>query len=190
MALVLMCACKPQTREQIAQKMGDAMKQQVEKSANDRIKKMLQGILENPDTYRAISTDMSYVMNNMIIYDSEAFTALRDLDRSIQDFRKTYGNDTTSQAARNEREAMQSMVGVVVDKINQIKQRPVEFEGIDAFHKFSVEDKHKRRIERGYHFVIHKNNRITLLCDHEELQRVQAFTEQLLTQGVKVIQNE
>ena len=187
---VLVCGCKPQSREQIAEKLGLAMKAKVEKNVNERIKKMLDGMLEHPDSYQPISTDMSLVMNNMIVYDSQAFVALRDLDNSIAKFRKEFGRDTVSQAARTELEAMQAMAGVVCDKLNAIAQRPVEFEAIDAYHQFYAKDKLNRKLRRGYHFIIHKDNRITLLCDHEQLLRVQAFAEKLLSRGVNVIEDE
>ena len=185
-----MCGCKPQSREQIAEKVGQAMKAKVEKNVNERIKKMLDGMLEHPDSYQPISTDLAIVTNNMIVYDSQAFVALRDLDNRIDNFRKEFGKDTVSRAARNELEAMQAMVGVVVDKLNDIEKRPVEFEAIDAYHQFYAKDKLNRKLKRGYHFIIHKDNRITLLCDQEQMERVQAFAEKLLTQGVNVIEDE
>ncbi|MBR5728522.1 MAG: hypothetical protein IKX39_07740 [Muribaculaceae bacterium] len=189
-AFVLICGCKPQSREQIAEKVGQAMKAKVEKNVNERIKKMLEGMLEHPESYQPISTDLAIVTNNMIVYDSQAFVALRDLDNRIDNFRKEFGKDTVSRAARNELEAMHAMVGVVVDKLNDIEKRPVEFEAIDAYHQFYAKDKLNRKLKRGYHFIIHKDNRITLLCDQEQMDRVQAFAEKLLTQGVNVIEDE
>lgn len=132
-----------------------------------------------PESYQPINTDMGIVTNNMIIYDSDAFLALHDLKNAIDDFDKNYGNDTTSQAARQELETIQAMTDVVVDVANKIENRPVEFEAIDAYHQFYAEDRPGHQVKKGYHFILHKDNRITLLCEHEELLRISAFTKEL-----------
>lgn len=180
MALMLLTmGCTLQSREDIAEKIGSAMIKKTEKSVNARIEKMVKGMLIYPESYQPINTDMGIVTNNMIIYDSDAFLALHDLKNAIDDFDKNYGNDTTSQAARQELETIQAMTDVVVDVANKIENRPVEFEAIDAYHQFYAEDRPGHQVKKGYHFILHKDNRITLLCEHEELLRISAFTKEL-----------
>lgn len=180
MALMLLTmGCTLQSREDIAEKIGRAMIKKTEKSVNARIEKMVKGMLIYPESYQPINTDMGIVTNNMIIYDSDAFLALYDLKNAIDDFDKNYGNDTTSQAARQELETIQAMTDVVVDVANKIENRPVEFEAIDAYHQFYAEDRPGHQVKKGYHFILHKDNRITLLCEHEELLRISAFTKEL-----------
>jgi len=180
MALMLLTmGCTLQSREDIAEKIGRAMIKKTEKSVNARIEKMVKGMLIYPESYQPINTDMGIVTNNMIIYDSDAFLALHDLKNAIDDFDKNYGNDTTSQAARQELETIQAMTDVVVDVANKIENRPVEFEAIDAYHQFYAEDRPGHQVKKGYHFILHKDNRITLLCEHEELLRISAFTKEL-----------
>ena len=82
--LVVLAACQQQTREQIAQKLGEAMIKKVEKDVNQRIASMLKGMLENPDSYEPLSTDMAIVMNNMVLYDTQAFVALRDMRSHVK----------------------------------------------------------------------------------------------------------
>lgn len=180
MALMLLTmGCTLQSREDIAEKIGRAMIKKTEKSVNARIEKMVKGMLIYPESYQPINTDMGIVTNNMIIYDSDAFLALHDLKNAIDDFDKNYGNDTTSQAAHQELETIQAMTDVVVDVANKIENRPVEFEAIDAYHQFYAEDRPGHQVKKGYHFILHKDNRITLLCEHEELLRISAFTKEL-----------
>lgn len=180
MALMLLTmGCTLQSREDIAEKIGRVMIKKTEKSVNARIEKMVKGMLIYPESYQPINTDMGIVTNNMIIYDSDAFLALHDLKNAIDDFDKNYGNDTISQAARQELETIQAMTDVVVDVANKIENRPVEFEAIDAYHQFYAEDRPGHQVKKGYHFILHKDNRITLLCEHEELLRISAFTKEL-----------
>ena len=75
---------------------------------------------------------------------------------------------------------MDAMARVVYDRIHAITKRPVKFEAIDVYHQFYVNDRHNHKVQKGYHFVIHKDNVITLLCDDDELSRVQAFAKRLL----------
>ena len=177
--MLLTIGCTQQSREEIAEKVGRAMINKIEKNVNSRIEKMVKGLLKYPESYQPINTDLGIVTNNMIIYDSDAFIALRDLKNAIDNFNENYANDTTSQAARQELEAIKAMSDVVLDVANKIENRPVEFEAIDAYHQFYAEDRPGHQVKKGYHFIIHKDNRITLLCDHEELLRVSAFTEEL-----------
>jgi len=171
--------CTQQSREEIVEKIGRAKIKKIEKNVNARIEKMVKGMLKYPESYQPINTEMSIVTNDMIIYDSDAFIALRDLNNTIENFNENYANDTTSQAARQELEAIQAMSGVLLDKMITINNRPVEFEAIGAYHQFYAEDRPGHQVKKGYHFVIHKDNRITLLCDHDEFLSVVAFTKKL-----------
>jgi lysyl-tRNA synthetase class I len=180
--MFLTIGCTQQSREEIAEKIGRAKIKKIEKNVNARIEKMVKGMLKYPESYQPISTEMSIVTNNMILYDSDAFVALRDLNNTIEDFNKNYANDTTSQEARQELGAIQAMSEVVVGVANKIENRPVEFEAIDAYHQFYAEDRPGHQVKKGYHFVIHKDNRITLLCDHDEFLRIEAFTRELFNE--------
>lgn len=180
--MFLTIGCTQQSREEIAEKIGRAKIKKIEKNVNARIEKMVKGMLKYPESYQPISTEMSIVTNNMILYDSDAFVALRDLNNTIEDFNENYANDTTSQEARQELRAIQAMSEVVVDVANKIENRPVEFEAIDAYHQFYAEDRPGHQVKKGYHFVIHKDNRITLLCDHDEFLRIEAFTRELFNE--------
>lgn len=190
MVFVLMCGCKQLSPEQIAEKQGLEMKVKVEKNVDEHIKKVLDGLLEHPDSYQPISTDLSLVMNNMVEYDSEAFVALRDLDHSIENFHKQQGNNTKSPQAQKEIENLKARVTGLSDTLQTIQKRPIAFEAIDAYHQFYAKDKLNRKLKRGYHFIIHKDNRITLLCDQEQMDRVKAFAKKLLAEGVNVVENE
>ncbi len=180
--MFLTIGCTQQSREEIAEKIGRAKIKKIEKNVNARIEKMVKGMLKYPESYQPISTEMSIVTNNMILYDSDAFVALRDLNNTIEDFNENYANDTTSQEARQELGAIQAMSEVVVGVANKIENRPVEFEAIDAYHQFYAEDRPGHQVKKGYHFVIHKDNRITLLCDHDEFLRIEAFTRELFNE--------
>ncbi len=177
--MFLTIGCTQQSREEIVEKIGRAKIKKIEKNVNARIEKMVKGMLKYPESYQPINTEMSIVTNNMIIYDSDAFIALRDLNNTIENFNENYANDTTTQAARQELEAIQAMSGVLLDKMITINNRPVEFEAIGAYHQFYAEDRPGHQVKKGYHFVIHKDNRITLLCDHDEFLSVVAFTKKL-----------
>ena len=177
--MLLTIGCTQQSREEIAEKIGRAKIKKIEKNVNARIETMVKGMLKYPDSYQPINTDLGIVTNNMIIYDSDAFIALRDLKNAIDNFNEYYANDTTSQDARQELQAIKAMSDVLADVANKIENRPVEFEAIDAYHQFYAEDRPGHQVKKGYHFIIHKDNRITLLCDHEELLRISAFTKEL-----------
>ena len=180
MALVLLtigCA-----REQSIEKLGREKMEQIEKEGFPHIQKMIVNNLKDPESYEPISTDMSIVTSDMIIYDSDAFIALRDLERSIRDFKETYGNDSTSQEARNELHSMQAMKDVVFDRFNTIKKRSPEFEGIDVYHQFYANDRPGHKAKKGYHIIFHKDDRTTLLCDHDEFLRIKTFTRELLNE--------
>ena len=36
------------------------------------------------------------------------------------------------------------------------------------------------QVKKGYHFIVYRDNRITLLCDHDEYQQVVTFARQFL----------
>lgn len=180
MALVLLtigCA-----REQSIEKLGREKMEQIEKEGFPHIQKMIVNNLKDPESYEPISTDMSIVTSDMIIYDSDAFIALRDLERSMRDFKETYGNDSTSQEARNELHAMQAMKDVVFDRFNTIKKGSPEFEGIDVYHQFYANDRPDHKAKKGYHIIFHKDNRTSLLCDHDEFLRIKTFARELLNE--------
>ena len=179
--MVLMTSCQRLTREQVAEIVGQAKIKSVEKDIDLRVQEMTKDKLLDPESYEPISTDMSVVTSNMILYDSKAFVALRDLSRALEDFRQEHEDDTVSQEAREELKVLQAMADVVLDRIDVVTSRPVEFEAIDAYHQFYANDRHNHKVRKGYHFVIHKNNRITLLCDHDELLRVEALARQSLS---------
>ena len=178
--MLLTVACRQYTREEIVELAGQAQMKRIEKKVDSRIRKMVVNKLKYPESYQPISTDMSIVTSNMIIYDSQAFIALRDLNRAIENFYEEYGNDTTSQAARSELSAIQSIEAVVRDRDKAVGSRPVELVGIDAYHQFYAEDQPGHQVKKGYHFIVYRDNRITLLCDHDEYQQVVTFARQFL----------
>ena len=178
--MLLTVACKQYTREEVLEMVEQAQMKKVEKKVDSRIRKMVLDKLKYPESYQPISTDMSIVTSNMLIYDSQAFIALRDLNRAIENFHEEYGNDSTSQAARSELSAIQSIEAVVRDRDRVVGSRPVELVGIDAYHQFYAEDKPGHQVKKGYHFIVYNDNRITLLCDHDEYQQVVTFARQLL----------
>ena len=178
MALVLLTiGC---TREQSIEKLGREKMEQIEKEGLPHIQKMIVNNLKDPDSYEPISTDMSIVTSDMIIYDSDAFIALRELERSIRDFKETYGNDSTSEEARYELQFMQNMEDVVYQRYKITKRLPREFEGIDVYHQFYANDRPGHKAKKGYHIIFHKDNHTTLLCDHDEFLRIQSFARELL----------
>ena len=180
MALVLLTiGC---TREQSIEKLGREKMEQIEKEGLPHIQKMIVNNLKYPESYEPISTDMSIVTSDMIIYDSDAFIALRELERSIRDFKETYGNDSTSEEARYELQFMQNMEDVVYQRYKITKRLPREFEGIDVYHQFYANDRPDHKVKKGYHIIFHKDDRTTLLCDHDEFLRIKTFTRKLLNE--------
>ena len=178
MALVLLtigCA-----REQSIEKLGREKMEQIEKEGFPHIQKMIVNNLKDPESYEPISTDMSIVTSDMVIYDSYAFVALRDLERATRNFNEEFGNDTTSQEARSELDAMQNLKDLLLDRVKYANILPGRFEGIDVYHQFYAEDRPGHKTKKGYHVIFHKNNQVTLLCDHDEYLRVKTFARQLL----------
>lgn len=181
MALMFLAiGCQQLTREQIIEKQAHEKMKQIEKEGLQRIQQQIVNNLKYPESYESISTDMTIVTSDMVIYDSHAFVALRDLDRAMKNFNELYGNDSTSQEARNELYAMKTMRGIVRDRAHVLGNRPVEFEGIDVYHQFYANDRPGHKAKKGYHYIFHKGNRTTLLCDDEEFQRVKTFARQML----------
>ena len=178
--MLLAVGCKEQTPEEIAEKQGRAMIKKHKQDIDVRIRELLLSRLEHPESYQPISTDLSIVTNNMIIYNTDAFHSLRDLNRSLKYYPEEYSNDSTSHDAITERNTMKAMVGVVCDKINAAGKRPVEYEGINAYHQFYVKDQHDSIVKKEYHFILHKDNRITLLSNHDEFVRVLTLLKQMI----------
>ena len=181
MALVLLTiGCKEQDRGQRIENLAQKKMEHIEKEGFQHIQKMIVNNLKEPESYEPISTDMSVVTTDMIIYDSDAFIALRGLERATREFNETYGNDSTSQEARAELHVMQAMKDVVFDRFKVIRKLPVEFEGIDVYHQFYANDRPNHKTKKGYHIIFHKDDRTTLLSDHDEFLRIQTFARELL----------
>lgn len=178
--ILLTVGCKPQTRQQLIEKFGREKMEYIEKEGFTRIQKQIVNNLKNPKSYEPISTDMSIVTSDMVIYDSYAFVALRDLERATRNFNEEFGNDTTSQEARSELDVIQNLKNVLQDRVNYANALPGRFEGIDVYHQFYAEDRPGHKSKKGCHVIFHKDNRITLLCDHDEFLRVKAFATELL----------
>ena len=123
---------------------------------------------------------MSIVRSDMIMYDSGLFVTLRDLERTTRNFKEEFGNDTTSQEARNELEAIHFLTEEVLEKASIINSSPIDFEGIEVYHQFYANDRPNHKSKKGYHIIFHKDNTTTLLCDHEEFLRIKAFAKELL----------
>jgi len=174
--------CTRLARNQIAQIIALFQAKSIANDAESRIQKLVVKMLKYPESYEPIKTDIELVGNDRIIYDSNAFLALRDLSRAYEDFHKQYGNDISSDSARYQMGIMQALADVICDKIYVINQRPVDLEGTSAYHQFYVDDKPGHRVKKGYHFVIHSDNRITLLCDHDEFLRVKNFSMKILNE--------
>lgn len=181
MALMLLTiGCKHQSRAELIEKFGREKMEYIEKKGFPKVQKMIVNNLKNPKSYEPISTDMSIVTSDMVIYDSYAFVALRDLERATRNFNEEFGNDTTSQEARSELDAMQNLKDLLLDRVKYANILPGRFEGIDVYHQFYAEDRPGHKTKKGYHVIFHKNNQVTLLCDHDEYLRVKTFARQLL----------
>ena len=178
--MLLAIGCGQQTPEQIVEKVGHNHWEKNEKKVTPRIRDMIVRRLKYPKSYQPISTDITVVNNKMLIYDSQAFVALRDLERALKTFNEMHGNDTTSQEARIEMTNIKNLTNFVHDKDNTIRKLPLEFAGIDVYHQFYADDKPGHQVKKGYHFIVHKDNNITLLSDNDELLRVKAFATEFL----------
>ena len=181
MILVLMLlaiGCKLQTPEQDIEKLGQEQMKALEKDDFSGIKKMILNMLKYPETYKPISTDMSIVTSNMLIYNTYGFGPLRDLNRAIKDFNEKYGDGTLPQSSLQDLDYIQDLGNSVHNDINDINHRPVEFEGIDVYHQFYANDRPDHVSKKGYHFIVHKNGKITLLCDHDDFLQVKTLIKQ------------
>ena len=178
--IMLTVGCKQQTRKQIAEALGRAQMKKIEKNVNSRIQRMVVPMLKYPESYEPVHTELSIVTNDMIIYDSQTYIVLRDLRLGLDNFHETFGNDTISQEARNELMAMETLVDMVCEQIEVVLNRPTEYEAIDAFHQFYADDSPGHRARKGYHFIIHKDNRITLLGDQDEFRQVKELLQLML----------
>ena len=146
----------------------------LKKDGYSDIREMIVNNLRYPESYKPISTDMSVVTTKMLIYDSKAFVALRDLHYAIKSFNKQYGgNDTLPKEALRELVIIENMGAVVHDRINAINDSTLEFEGIDVYHQFYADEEPNVMLRTGYHFVVHNNGKLTLLCNHEDFVLVQ-----------------
>lgn len=180
LALLAIGCQQQQTRYQEIEKLGREKMEYIEKEGFPRVQRTIINNLKFPESYEPISTDMSIVTSDMIIYDSQAFVALRDLDRAIRDFDEEYGNDSTSQEARNQLNAIQNLKDLVQSRIRQTRAVPVEFAGIDVYHQLYANDKPDHKTKKGYHIIFHKDNSTTLLCDHDEFLKAKALLKQLI----------
>lgn len=182
--LLLAAGCNRQSREQLAEQLGRVRIKAIEKDVNSRIKTMIEGMLKYPESYEPVHTELSIVTSDMIIYDSQTFIILRDLDKRLENLHETFGNDTSSLEARNEVMAMETLVDMVCESIDLAINSPNNLEAIDAFHQFYADDSPGHRARKGYHFIIHKDNRITLLCTQEEFNRVKALLKRMLNEPI------
>ena len=180
MLMLMTIGCKRQTHKELIEAMGREKMEYIEKKGLPRIQKQIVNNLKYPESYEPISTDMSIVTSDMIIYNTRAFINLRNLERDTREFKEKYGNDSTSQEARNALHAMQTMKEDVININNAACERPLEFEGIDVYHQFYANDRPDHKAKKGYHIIFHKDNTTTILCDDDEFLRISTFARQLL----------
>ena len=176
MALAIGCG---QTPEQKIEEQGLKKMKELKKDGYSDIRKMIVDNLKYPESYKPISTDMAIVTNKMLIYDSKAFVTLRDLHYAIKNYKKKYGdNDSFPQEALQELAIIQKMGDIVHDRINAINDSTLEFEGIDVYHQFYANEEPRVMLRKGYHFVVHDNGKLTLLCNHEDFVLVQKLIKE------------
>ena len=180
--MLLTLSCQQTTRYQEIEKLGREKMKYIEKEGFPHIEKMIVNNLKYPETYEPINTDMSIVTSEMIIYDSDAFLDLRNLYDALKDFNENFGNDSTSQEARNALQLIQDKRDALNKIREKISHRPLEFEGIDVYHQFYADDVPGHKSKQGYHIIFHKDNRATLLCDHDEFMRLKDFIRDLLNE--------
>lgn len=180
--MLLTLSCQQTTRYQEIEKLGREKMKYIEKEGFPHIEKMIVNNLKYPESYEPINTDMSIVTSEMIIYDSDAFIVLRNLYDALKDYNEKYGNDSTSQEARNALKYIQDKKDALNKMKDVISKRPLEFEGIDVYHQFYANDVPGHKSKQGYHIIFHKDNRSTLLCDHDEFMRLRDFTRDLLNE--------
>lgn len=179
--MMLTIGCQPTpTVNQAIESVARKKMKFIEKEGFPRFQKQIINNLKYPESYEAISTDMSIVTSDMIIYDSNLFVTLRDLERTTRNFKEEFGNDSTSQEAHNELDVIQTLTDAVYERANLINSSSIDFDGIDVYHQFYADDRPNHKAKKGYHIIFHKDNRTTLLCDHDEFLRIQAFARELL----------
>lgn len=179
MLITMGCRQTP-TINQAMEQVGREKMKKIEKEDFPRFQKQIINNLKYPESYEAISTDMSIVRSDMVLYNSGMFVTLRDLERTTRNFKEEFGNDSTSQEARNELEAIHFLTEEVLEKANTISNSPIDFEGIEVYHQFYANDRPNHKSKKGYHIIFHKDNTTTLLCDHEEFLRIKEFAKELL----------
>ena len=180
MLMLLTIGCKQQTHQDGIEAMAREKMEYIEKKGFPRIQKQIVNNLKYPESYEPISTDMSIVTCDMIIFNTDAFIDLRNLERDTREFNEKYGNDSTSQEARNALHAMQTMKDNALYICKAVSKRPPEFEGINVYHQFYANDRPGHKAKKGYHIIFHKDNTTTWLCDHDEYLRIKAFAKELL----------
>ena len=93
--MLLTVGCKQLTVKEFVEKQGHEMMARVEKDADRRIESFLKDTLSltYPESYEPLSTDLSIVTNYMLIYDTKAFVALRDLSYALESFHEEHGDN-------------------------------------------------------------------------------------------------
>lgn len=179
MLMVLAIGCVQKTAEEKIEELGKEKMKALEQDDFSGIKKMVVGMLRYPESYKPISTDMEIVSNKMLIYDSRSFVALRNLHYAINHFNKKYGgNDSIPDSALAELNEIHTLGKLVQCKINELNDRPLQYEGIDVYLQFYAKDYYKNKVKTGYHFVVHEDDKITLLCNHDDFLHVQTLIKQ------------
>lgn len=180
MMMLLAIGCKQKTPEEKIQEQGQEKMEALERDGYSGIKKLLLTcVLAHPESYKPISYDMEIVTNKMLIYDSRAFDALRNLCYAIENFNEKYGdNDSIPESAIAELDDIHTFGKMVQSKINELNARPLQFEGIEVYHQFYGEGVHKNKVKAEYHFVVHEDGITTLLCNHDDFLRVQKLISQ------------
>lgn len=178
--MLMTIGCQPPTIDQAIEKVGREKMKKIEKEDFPRFQKQIINNLKYPKSYESISTDMSIVTSDMMMYNSELFVTLRDLERTTRNYKEDFGNDTTSQEARAELEVIKTLTDDVYEQVDAINNSPIDFEGIEVYHQFYANDRPNHKSKKGYHIIFHKDKRTTLLCDHDEYVKIKSFAEQLL----------
>ena len=120
MLITISCRQTPTINQAIEQVGREKMKK-IEKEGFPRFQKQIINNLKYPESYEAISTDMSIVTSNMIMYDSDLFVTLRDLERTIRNFTEESENDSPSQQPRNQMEAIHFLTEDALTKQQHVR---------------------------------------------------------------------
>ena len=180
MIMLMTTGCMQKTPEEKIEEQGREKMAALKRDGYSCIKKLLfTRVLAHPESYKPISYDMEIVTNKMLIYDSRAFDALRNLNDAMINFDAKYGdNDSIPESAIDELDEIHTFGKIVQSKINELNSRPLQFEGIEIYHQFYGEGVHKNTVKAEYHFVVHEDGIITLLCNHDDFLRVQTLIKQ------------